>query len=190
MGHCKMKSLTTQKSVRHFWNPGFTLLEVMGAVMILAVFVISLSGSNIAGIRLETSAQRRTEAAELANTTITELELEISQLSASLETELITEEAGLFTIESEITEYVVELPTLDTDELEDEEVDDGIERPNPIRLIQVRVFWEDHGRDLMVQRTTFAINQGSMGMADVSSLQGNSIDKPKFNAPQSPELSQ
>ncbi len=190
MGHCKMESATTHRGVQGFWEPGFTLLEVMGAVMILAFFVISLSGSNVAGIRLETEAQRRTEAAELANTTIAQLELEISQQSASLETDFIAEEAGSFTIESEIFEYLVELPTLDTDDPEEDSAaayNSGMEERNPIRMIQVRVFWEDRGRAMMVQRTTFAVDQGSMGVMGGDALEGGGMGIPGLNAPQSPE---
>jgi type II secretory pathway pseudopilin PulG len=198
MGQSKMNGSTTHKRVHRFQNLGFTLLEVMGAVMILAVMVISLSGSNIAGIRLETSAQQRTEAAALANEAITALELDISQHSASLEEEFTSEEVGFFTIESEIIEYEVELPTLEMDDLEDQHADDlntGIDRPNPVRLIQVRVFWENQGRELMVQRTTFAVDQGMMGnmmdgMMDPNAMQGNPGGDPGFNNPQSPEQAQ
>lgn len=191
MGQSEMNGSTTHKSVSHFQDPGFTLLEVMGAVMILAVMVISLSGSNVAGIRLETSAQQRTEAAALANEVITALELDIIQQSASLATDFTTEQVGLFTIESETIEYEVELPTLETDDPEDKYVDDlntGIDKPNPVRLIQVRVFWENHGRELMVQRTTFAIDQGMMGeMMGLGSMQENPMRDPRLNDPQSLE---
>jgi len=188
---------------RRLWSHGFTLVEVLGAMLILVIFLFPLIGANVTGIRLEASAQRRTEAAQLANQIITELELEIGQGNASLEPGVVTGEDDYFQIESEISEYVVELPSVETDRPDEQETpgfDAGFgsdfERPNPIRLIQVRIFWEDNGKAHMVQRTTFAIESG-MGMGMDPGMMAPGTDDPNsmmgapgFNPAQSPEFPQ
>ena len=193
----KMKASTAKVRAQPHEASGFTLLEVMGAILILVIVLYSLTSSNVSGIRLEANAQRRAEAATLANELIAELEVDISQYTASLEEEITTEEMGDFIVETEVIEYLVELPQLETDEEDEDDFQDGyqddIERPNLLRMVQVRVLWESHGQPFMIQRTTFAADYGGGmmgGSGPGSSEAGDGMSDPGMNAPIAPEFPQ
>jgi len=53
---------------------GFTLLEVLAAVMILAIWFVVLAGSGMSGLRAEGESRRRLEAAMIADQAMADLE--------------------------------------------------------------------------------------------------------------------
>ncbi len=145
---------------------GFTLLEVMAAVAVMAMAFIVLAQANIQGIMAEGSARQRLEAARLADRTMQELEIKLISGSLPLEEGIEEEEEPPFIIETEIALFELDLPEVpnalgETSEIETEP-DSAIqaletlsEREDILHWIQVRVIWGEGVFERAVTRTTF-----------------------------------
>jgi prepilin-type N-terminal cleavage/methylation domain-containing protein len=139
---------------------GFTLLEVLGAVLVLAMLYSVLAEVAIQGLRAEGESRRRLEASLFADELLTDIEASI--------------EAGdlppLGVSGEEEDPYIIELEVLpiDTRALfppgllgEDETLASllGSEtEESPLREIVLRISWSEGDRELSVTRTTLGMS--------------------------------
>jgi len=139
---------------------GFTLLEVLGAVLVLAMLYSVLAEVAIQGLRAEGESRRRLEASLFADELLSEIEASIADgdvpdLGVSLE------EDEPYTIELEVLpidtgallppgvlgeeETLASLMGAQTDE-------------SPIREIALTISWSEGDRELNVKRTTIGLS--------------------------------
>ncbi len=144
---------------------GFTLLEVLGAVVILAMVYTALAEFAILGLRAEGESRRRLEASLYADELLSEIETalafgEVPPLGLSVE------EDDLYGVELEVsaidTNTLIPPGVLGEDEtlasLMGNETDES-----PIREIVLRIWWSEGDRDLSVTRTTLALSTTELG---------------------------
>jgi len=145
---------------------GFTLIEVMAAVAVMAMAFIVLAQANIQGIMAEGSARQRLTAARLADRTMQELEIQLISGSLLLEVGIEQVEEPPFIIETEIAIFELDLPEVPNalgETSEDETGPDSAiqaletlsEREDILHWIQVRVIWGEGVFERAATRTTF-----------------------------------
>jgi prepilin-type N-terminal cleavage/methylation domain-containing protein len=157
---------------------GFTLLEVLGAVLVLAMLYSVLAEVAIQGLRAEGESRRRLEASLFADELFTDIE-------ASIEAGDLPP-LGVSTEEED--PYIIELEVLpvDTRSLfppgllgEGETLASmlGSEtEESPLREIVLRISWSEGDRELSVTRTTLGMSAPQfaalpgVGLSDVAGL--------------------
>ncbi len=149
---------------------GFTLLEVLAAVLIFAVVFTTLAGHSMDWVRNEGVSERRMRASLIADEILSDLEAGIS-LGSLPETGEDESERDEFTVVTEIEPWdpPFDLSLGDTDDGGAEA--DGASllattRSNPdgvLRRIRVRVGWLDGLDEHEVSRTTFAYDAEAAG---------------------------
>src|SRR5262245_6171651 len=87
---------------------GLTLLEVLGAVALLAILYTVLAGNAIQGLRSEGESRRRLEASLLADERLAEIELALAS-GAAPETGLAREEREGFSSVREVSPFYLRL---------------------------------------------------------------------------------
>lgn len=170
---------------------GFTLFEVMAAVLVLGVLYTMLATTAIHGLRSEGESKRRLEASLLADENLMELE---GGLAAGIFPEIgaIESEAGDFQVAVEVTPFDV-TPFLGSDEEDGEPPGaDSLlappDRPEEslLRLVTVAVRWDEAGGEREVSRTTLVYDQASFagmfgdGGADTAA---DEVDEDQFVNP-------
>jgi prepilin-type N-terminal cleavage/methylation domain-containing protein len=189
---------------------GFTLLEVLAAVAILAIAYMQLGSSGVMGLRHEGEARRRIAASLAADSVLTEIEGSIEAGTVPPAGEQEHEENGL-RISVKIDPFTLEVP--------DEQPADGHrigqaksrlggdaatqplagpsllggERgaPPPLRRIEVRVAWDEGFGEMAVTRVTYALDaeaaSGTLGALAQAAQQANpqAQKKPPAGAPKS-----
>ncbi len=162
---------------------GFTLLEVMAAVAVMAMAFIVLAQANIQGIMAEGSARQRLAAARIADRTMQELEVKLISGSLPLEVGIEEVEEPPFIIETEIALFDLDLPEVPNalgETSEDEtEPDSAIqaletlsEREDILHWIQVRVIWGEGAFERAVTRTTFGYDAALLQAGAQQATQG------------------
>ena len=151
---------------------GFTLIEVLGAVALLAILYTTLSTIAIRGLRSEGESRRMLEASMLADWELSEFELEL-QTGAAPEigiTEDEEDEAG-FMVTWEVTPLqtvLFEDPSKKSEGANESNpagqgapVPAGAPGENPVPFLQVelRVSWFEAGNERLVTRTIFAVDE-------------------------------
>ncbi|MCG8589934.1 MAG: prepilin-type N-terminal cleavage/methylation domain-containing protein [Proteobacteria bacterium] len=144
---------------------GFTLLEVLAAVLVMAVIFTALAGAAFRGIRLEADTARRLEASLLADARMAQVESQIR--SGALPPIGVEEqEVGEFVVTLEIQPLV--LPEELTNALAGEENGAAAGSPNllipernesgVLREIRVTVAWPDGLDTRQTERVTYGID--------------------------------
>jgi prepilin-type N-terminal cleavage/methylation domain-containing protein len=150
-------------------SAGFTLIEVMAAVLVLGLLYTVLAGAAIRGLRSEGTDRRRADAEMIADREITLIETELAS-GAPLEDGQVEREEEPFKVISNVEPFDVlsmlpaplqseialgadpQAPSL----LHDER---GQSR---MRRITVVVEWDEAGEPDHVERTTFALTDPSV----------------------------
>jgi prepilin-type N-terminal cleavage/methylation domain-containing protein len=150
---------------------GFTLIEVLGAVLVLGVLYTVLAGVAIEGLRAEGTSMRRIEASLRADRMLVELEEQIAAGSMP--------PIGVFEEEEDIFDLSIAVRELDLASItppepvgSDREVqragtaslfgNDSGTQPSRLREIDVRIAWLEGDRELSVQRTSYAFDASGL----------------------------
>ena len=147
---------------------GFTLIEVLGAVAVLAILYTVLASVAIQALRAEGESRRRMEASLLIGEHMAVLEAAIA-LGFAPEVGEQSEEIEIFTVETRVRS--IEAGTLG---FESAGATEGSEEilfaesenagPPPLREIEMLIRWSEGDRELQVARSTYALD--TTGMAD------------------------
>ncbi len=147
---------------------GFTLFEVMAAVLVLGVLYSVLATSAIHGLRSEGESKRRLEGSLLADEHLMELE---GGLAAGVFPEIgsVESEAGGFRIAVDVAPFDV-TPFLESggDEEDEGPAEDSLltmsDRPEEslVRLVTVAVRWDEAEGEHEVLRTTLVYDQATV----------------------------
>ena len=149
-------------------SPGFTLFEVMAAVLVLGVLYSVLATSAIEGLRAEGESRRRLEASLLADDHLIELEFGLE--SGDFPDIGVEEtEADGFRISIEVSPFDI-TPYLGEDFLEQpsEEGSESLltrpDRPEEslLRMLDVVVRWDEPEGEHEVRRRTLAYDQATV----------------------------
>jgi prepilin-type N-terminal cleavage/methylation domain-containing protein len=153
---------------------GFTLIEVLGAVAILAILYTTLSTVAIRGLRSEGESRRMLEASLLADWELSEFELEL-QTGAAPEIGIIeSEEEDGLTVTWEVTPLQTKIFKTALEKEQERKsanpaaqmapvltgqagATDG-EAP-PFLRVELRVSWFEAGNEHSVTRTIFAVDE-------------------------------
>lgn len=145
---------------------GFTLLEVLGAVLVIGVAFTLLAAANIEGLRAEGVARRELEASLVADRTLARIEADLVAGTVP-QMGVEQEESDGYRVRVEVTPLQVGLPPLPPEappELADEPgapsllVSPGGGTPTPLRHVEIRVTWDDGSFEHSVERETFVFD--------------------------------
>jgi prepilin-type N-terminal cleavage/methylation domain-containing protein len=153
---------------------GFTLIEVLGAVAILAILYTTLSTVAIRGLRSEGESRRMLEASLLADWELSEFELEL-QTGAAPEIGITkSEEQDGFTVTWEVTPFQTRIfktalekeqernaanPTAQTAPVPAGQAGATDAVAPPFLQLELRVSWFEAGYERWVTRTIFAVDE-------------------------------
>jgi prepilin-type N-terminal cleavage/methylation domain-containing protein len=149
---------------------GFTLIEVLGAVLVLAVLYTVLAEAAIGGLRTEGENRRRLEASLLADDML--MEIESGLLSGNVP------QIGREESEDDLYLITLEVRAIDPSEFLPAQAfgersialdllgGDGDE--SPLRAIEISVAWFEVEDERVVRRTTFAFDTGGLTGAEDS----------------------
>jgi hypothetical protein len=148
---------------------GFTLLEVMGAVVVLGLVYVVLAEAAIQGLRGEGDADRRLRAGLLADAEIAQIESSLALGTAPVPGRSVRTD-GDYEIEVSVTpfappgELLANLPELDPAApslLHGTRPGD----PGALRAVEVHVRWDDGSGPLEVVRVTWAYDPAAAEQA-------------------------
>jgi prepilin-type N-terminal cleavage/methylation domain-containing protein len=154
------KSRRSSERARDRARRGFTLLEVLGAVLVLGLLYSVLAEVAIQGLRAEGESRRRLEASLFADELLSEIEAslaagQVPPLGVSLE------EDEFYIIELEVSP-VNTGALLPPGVLGEEETLANLmgaqKDETPIREITLTISWPEGDRELSVQRTTLGLS--------------------------------
>jgi len=150
-------------TIRPKGTPGFTLIEVLGAVAVLAILYTVLATVAIQALRAEGESRRRMEASLLAGERLAVLERSGGAPPAGEE----SEEVDIYTVETRVRGFDPTQLGFGDDPENDEALaflsgSPGGSADSPIREIEILVHWSEGDRDLEVQRTTYALDTASL----------------------------
>jgi prepilin-type N-terminal cleavage/methylation domain-containing protein len=148
---------------------GFTLLEVLAAVAILAMVYVVLAGAAIQGLRAEGESERRLRASLVADEVLTELE---AGLAAGAAPPLGSDQSqrGEFEVRVEVENFELPAGLLGAEPPPPGEERGGTavltsllastrpEMPGPLRSFRVEVAWSEVEEEHRVTRTTYAFD--------------------------------
>jgi len=139
---------------------GFTLFEVMAAVIVLGVIYSLLASTAVQGLRAEGTSRRRLEASLLVDQYLSDIEAVIA-VGATPEMGSMEEEVGDFLIAVDVTPFDL-VPYLGEEATESEPVGDSLFSlpasgdQSFLRTVEVVVSWLEGLDEYSVRRTTFA----------------------------------
>jgi prepilin-type N-terminal cleavage/methylation domain-containing protein len=153
---------------------GFTLIEVLGAVAILAILYTTLSTVAIRGLRSEGESRRMLEASLLADWELSEFELEL-QTGAAPEIGIIeSEEEDGLTVTWEVTPLQTKIfktalekeherksanPAAQMAPVPTGQAGATDDEAPPFLRVELRVSWFEAGNEHSVTRTIFAVDE-------------------------------
>jgi prepilin-type N-terminal cleavage/methylation domain-containing protein len=163
---------------------GFTLLEVLAAVAVIAIIFTTLARVASEGLQSEGTSRRRLEASLLADETLAVIEAGFASGEASEIGETTQEsEDGVFSIQTAVSNFDVAsaIPELVPEETEPSVAANlaailGVEDPtaapslfgvvgddvSPVREIRVSVTWTEGFHEYEVIRTTYALDLAAL----------------------------
>lgn len=153
---------------------GFTLLEVLGAVAVLALVYVVLAGAAIQGLRAEGDAGRRLRASELADRELASVE-ETLALGTAPPPGVTTASEDEFEVETTVAPFAPP-PELAAALAESEPGAASLFEPTrpgdpgAVRSIEVRVRWDDGSGPREVVRATWAVDP--IAMQEAAQLAG------------------
>jgi prepilin-type N-terminal cleavage/methylation domain-containing protein len=142
---------------------GFTLLEVLAAVLLLGTVYTVLAGVAIRGLRNEGTAQRRLQASLLADEELARIELQIES-GAFPVSGPAAEEVDIFVLEFSDEEFEVPVPlSQDGEDPEDgigSLLSDSLSGAGEVALrrYELRVTWLEGQAEYEVVRTTYGFD--------------------------------
>lgn len=148
---------------------GFTLLEVLAAVLVMGLLFTVLARTAMQGLRSEGTDRRRAEAGLIADSELAEIEarlaggfpLEIGRTEREAEPYLVTLEV----IPEDVKAMLSLAPTAGAPDPRQESLealltaDDGTDR---VQQVIVAVSWEEAGDTMSVSRTTYAFDASGL----------------------------
>lgn len=158
---------------------GFTLIEVLGAVLVLAVLYTVLAEIAITGLRAEGENRRRLEASLLADDMLMEIESrlltgDVPPIGREEEEDdpyTITLEVRAIDPNSVLPPGPFGRPTLAAELL------GGDGEAGPLRVIEISVAWLEIEDERVVRRTTFAFDdRGLIGGEGAGALDGAAFE--------------
>ncbi len=170
---------------------GFTLIEVLGAVAILAILYTTLSTVAIRGLRSEGESRRMLEASLLADWELSEFELEL-QTGAAPEIGITrSEEEDGFTVTWEVAPLQTKIfkTALEKEQERNAANPDAQMAPvptgqagatnadaPPFLRVDLRVSWFEAGNERSVTRTIFAVDEDAAArLATASALSEGTV---------------
>jgi prepilin-type N-terminal cleavage/methylation domain-containing protein len=151
-------------------DAGFTLLEVMAAVAVVAIVFTMLAGAANEGVREEGISKRRLEASLLADRVLADIEEQMAAgaVPATGQTEI---EEGRFAVVVDVTPF--DLASVIPAAEENAAADLGIPQPTPppagtsaaasaVRAIEIEVTWLEGTREFRVRRSTYGFDLASV----------------------------
>jgi len=180
---------------------GFTLIEVMAAVLVLGLLYTVLASAAMRGLRAEGTDRRRADAAMIADRELSALEAELAS-GAALEDGLVQHEQEPYIVRLDV-EPVDVLAMLPRDLLK------GVARPDPkapsvlhdergqsrVHRVSVVVAWDEAGEPDQVERITYAFDTSALsqyfpseGNAGAGAASQDPFEQLRKEAP--PELQQ
>ncbi len=158
------------RALRRF--PGFTLLEVLAAVLVIGISFTLVARANIEGLRAEGIAMRRLEASLLADRALAELESQLV-IGTAPQVGRDEREVGDYRIEIEIAPLEIALAPLPPELGEAASLADRPGVPSlltapqqggvtPLRHVRVAVVWNDGTGEDRVVRDTFLFDAESV----------------------------
>jgi prepilin-type N-terminal cleavage/methylation domain-containing protein len=179
---------------------GFTLVEVMAAVLVLGLLYTVLASSAMRGLRSEGVDRRRADAEMIADRELSEIETQLAN-GVPLEDGLAERDQDAFKVSSDVEPYDVlamlpaPLPAeiaKSSDPRAPSVLHDERGKTR-MRRVSVVVAWDEAGAEDHVERTTFAYNPSALEQYFPSATgeaagggQQSEIDKMRAEAP--PEL--
>jgi prepilin-type N-terminal cleavage/methylation domain-containing protein len=137
---------------------GFTLLEVLVAVAVLALLYTTLAGVAIQGLRAEGESSRRLEASLLADSVLADVDVALEE-GAPPPLGRQENESDDFTIVTEVSAYDFPVPLEAPEELKGGATLFGSRgRESMIRRVDVSVSWTEGVEELTVRRTSFGLD--------------------------------
>jgi prepilin-type N-terminal cleavage/methylation domain-containing protein len=150
---------------------GFTLIEVLGAVLVLGVLYTVLAGVAIEGLRAEGTSMRRIEASLRADRLLVELEEQIASGSMP-PIGVLEEEEDIFDLTIAVRELDLASITPPEPAGSDREVqragtaslfgNESGTQPSRLREIDVRIAWLEGDREFSVQRTSYGFDASGL----------------------------
>ncbi len=171
---------------------GFTLIEVLGAVAILAILYTTLSTVAIRGLRSEGESRRMLEASLLADWELSEFELEL-QTGAAPEIGITpSEEEDGFTVTWEVTPLQTEIFKTALEKEQELYAANSAAQTAPVPTgqvggpdaaapaflqVELRVSWLEAGNERSVTRTIFAVDEDAAArLATASALSEGTVE--------------
>ncbi len=166
---------------------GFTLIEVLGAVAILAILYTTLATVAIRGLRSEGESRRMLEASLLADWELSEFELELETGAAPEIGITRSEEEDGFTVTWEVTPFQIALFESSSEQ------EQGHKAPSPagqrtsipagqsgaanagatpFLQVELWVSWFEAGNERSVTRTIFAVDEDAAAKLAAGSALG------------------
>ncbi len=168
---------------------GFTLIEVLGAVAVLAILYTTLATVAIQGLRSEGESRRMLEASLLADWQLSEFELELETGAAPEIGITRSEEEDGFTVTWEVRPIqiaIFESPS----EQEQDSSPAGPRTPipagqlraanagaTPFLQVELWVSWFEAGNERSVTRTIFAVDEDAAAKLAAASVLDESADR-------------
>ena len=168
-------------------DSGFTLIEVLGAVAILAILYTTLSTVAIRSLRSEGESRRMLEASLFADWELSEFELELETgASPEIGTTRSEEEDG-FTVRWEVTPLQTTIFKLSSEQEQNLQVSNlagqraaipaGQEGAanagaTPFLRVELWVSWFEAGNERSVMRTLFAVDEDAAAKLAAKSVLG------------------
>ena len=142
---------------------GFTLLEVLAAVAILAIWYMVMASIATQGLRAEGESQRRLRASLLADSILVDLESnQVLGIAPPVQTE--EEEHGDFTVRTEVEPYSLEFAGPSDGANPEGRSEPALQKlvqtsgESLIRKIRVEVVWWEGSSERRVSRESFALD--------------------------------
>jgi len=165
-------------------DSGFTLIEVLGAVAMLAILYTTLSTVAIRGLRSEGDSQRMLEASMLADWELSEFELEL-ETGAAPEIGIIEgDEQDGFVVTWEVKPLqtaIFESPSAKKQGAQASSPAEqfGVTSGGSVAFLQVdlTVSWFEAGNERSVTRTAFAVNEDAAAKLAAESVLDKSISE-------------
>ncbi|MAJ62212.1 MAG: hypothetical protein CBC48_21085 [bacterium TMED88] len=142
-------------------SEAFTLLEVLAAVLILAIWFLVIASTAIQGVRAEGLSRRRLEAALIADRRLSEIET--SALDGSIPQNGTDEsEEAQFDVVTSVNPFILDdtVPASGNGAAGPQGLEPLLARDlaprNPdLRRVEIQVIWEEAGQQQTVERTSF-----------------------------------
>ena len=153
---------------------GFTLLEVLAAVAILAIWYMVMASIATQGLRAEGESQRRLRASLLADSILVDLESnQLFGIAPPVQSE--EEEHGDFTVRTEVEPYSLEFTGPPDGANPEGQPEPALQKlvqasgESLLRKIRVEVVWREGSGERRVSRESFALDLTPV-LADLAAL--------------------